>query len=406
MVPYISECANLGVEVLPPHVNHSAENFTVEDGKVRFGLLAVKNVSGVFIKAIINEREKNGPFASFFTFCRRVYGKEFNRRSVEHFIKCGALDGLGTNRRQMLQMMDPIISSLEDDRKHKIDGQIGLFDVGSAFEEVAEPPIPDVPELPDREKLALEKLTTGLYISGHPMAEYRDMAKKLRCARIDNLLEADPQDPSSYRDGAKVDVLVILSSVKKKITKNDTTMAFLEAEDMYGSIEVIVFPKAYTQYAPFIAEDAIVLIKARLSVRDDEAPKLLLESIEPAPSLGGFQKHMAAPKPEYQTISYIENAASPAPGSRTDNTAAQPAKASDPGKKRAHGLFLRFASENDDTKQQALSRITAFSGNTPVYFYFTDSKKYDLKTGLRVGVSAPLLSSLKQLLGDKNVVLQ
>ena len=414
MVPYISECANLGVEVLPPHVNYSDENFTVVDGKVRFGLLAVKNVSSVFIKVIIKEREANGSFTSFFSFCKRVYGREFNRRSVEHFIKCGALDDLGTNRRQMLQMMDTVIASLEDDRKHKIEGQFGLFDTGSQFAEIAEPPIPDVPELPEREKLAMEKLTTGLYISGHPMAEYRDMAKKLRCARVDHLLEADPQDPSSYRDGQKVVVLAILSSVRKKITKNDTTMAFLEAEDMYGSIEVLVFPKAYLQYANYIAEDAIVLLKARLSVRDDEAPKLLLESIEPAPSLSGFGKSTAAPAPEYTAVSYIGHSAaetdSPAPvaAARMASAAAvaeQPRPAAS-AQKRTHGLFLRFASESDGTKQQALNRITAFEGSTPVYFYFNDSKKYDLKTGITAGISAQLLASLKQLLGDKNVVLQ
>ena len=149
-------------------------------------------------------------------------------------------------------------------------------------------------------------------------------------------------------------------------------------------------------------------------MRDDEAPKLLLESIEPAPSLSGFGKSTAAPAPEYTAVSYIGHSAaetdSPAPvaAARMASAAAvaeQPRPAAS-AQKRTHGLFLRFASESDGTKQQALNRITAFEGSTPVYFYFNDSKKYDLKTGITAGISAQLLASLKQLLGDKNVVLQ
>ena len=410
MVPYIAECGNIGVEVIPPHVNHSMENFTVEDGKIHFGLLAIKNVSSVFIKEVVKERVENGDYKSFYSFCERVYDKGFNRRSVENFIKCGALDNLGVNRRQMLQMMDVVVSSLETDKKHKIEGQIGLFDMGSQFSERSEPTPPDVPELPEKEKLAMEKLTTGLYLSGHPMTAYKDMAKRYRCARIDHLLEADPHDPTSYKDGQRLQVLVILATVRKKITKNDTTMAFLSVEDMYGAIEVLVFPKAYDKYAAYIAEDAIVLMKTRLSLRDDEAPKLLLEAIEPAPALSSMTSP-AAPPPEYTAVSYIGNAAAAPAGAAAP--APRPAQPVQPAQttqktaqKRTHGLFLRFPSEADAAKAMALSRISAFPGRTPVYFYFNDTRQYDLKTGVVTEINAPLLESLKQILGEKNVVLQ
>lgn len=410
MVPYISECGNLGIEVLPPHVNHSSENFTVEDGKVRFGLLAIKNVSSVFIKSIIKEREENGEFKSLYSFCKRLYGKDFNRRTLENFIKCGALDGFGTNRRQMLQMIEVILASLEHEKKHKMEGQFGLFDMGSTFEESAEIEPPDIPELPEREKLAFEKLTTGVYITGHPMAEYKEMAKQMRCARIDHLLEADPQDPESYKDGQKVVVLAILSSVRKKITKNDTTMAFLEIEDMYGSIEVLVFPKAYVKFAEYINEDAIVLMNARLSVKDDEAPKLLLEEIKPAPSLTSFNSAKNAPAPEYTAVSYIGHSAPTAPTvpQPKNETAQKPEQkaSADSGKKRTHGLFLRFPSETDPSVQQTINRLSAFSGNTNVFFYYNDIKKYNMKTGIGVQLNAPLLENLKKLLGEKNVVVQ
>lgn len=425
MVPYISECGNLGIEVLPPHVNHSEENFTVEDNKIRFGLLAIKNVSGIFISTVLREREKNGKFTSFYSFCKRVHGKDFSRRSIENFIKCGALDGMNLNRRQMLQMLDAIIGSLENERKTRMDGQIGLFDLGSQFEQSSEPEAPKIPEFPDNEKLALEKAVTGLYISGHPMTIYRALSKRLHCARTDMLKEADPSDPASYKDGQKVTLLAILSGVKKKITKNDTTMAFLNAEDMYGSIEIIVFPKTYNQYASLITEDAVVLIKARVSVRDDEETKLLLEAIEPAPPPNAYEKP-DAPAPEYTEVSYIGHSKpisepepmhesvsvskpkpEPKPEPKVEPKTEKPKPAATRTQSKGrHGLFLRFDSSDCTPHRLAISRIDAFPGETPVYYYFNDTKQYNLKTGKATQISAPLLESLKQLLGEKNVVLQ
>ena len=413
MVPYISECGNLGVEVLPPHVNFSDENFTVDDGKIRFGLLAIKNVSGAFIREVVKERRENGEYKSFYTFCERVYEKGFNRRSVEQFIKSGALDGLGLNRRQMLLMMDVVVSSLEVDKKKKISGQVGLFDLGSEFSQHSEPAAPDVDEMPDREKLAEEKLATGIYISGHPMAAYQKMSKAYKCARIDRLLEADPQDPSSYRDGAKVSVMVILASVRKKITKNDTTMAFLQAEDMYGAIEVLVFPKAYDKFGAMLEEDAILLMQARLSVRDDEAPKLLLESVAPAPSLTQFERGVNAPPPAYASASnFRKDGAQSAPPVQdvppaTNAAPSQPAvnqTVSPQAKPRR--LFLRFPSASDRVRATAESRVREFPGATPVCYYYEDTKQYDLKTGVVTEISAPLLENLRRMLGEKNVVLQ
>ena len=408
MVPYISECGNLGVEVLPPHVNFSDENFTVTDGKIRFGLLAIKQVSGAFIHEIVKERKENGDYKSFYTFCERVYEKGFNRRSVEQFIKCGALDGLGLNRRQMLLMMDVVVSSLEVDKKKKITGQIGLFDLGSEFAEHLEPAAPDVEEMPEKEKLAAEKETTGIYISGHPMAAYKKMAKAYKCARVDRLLEADPADPSSYRDGAKVSVLVIIATMRKKITKNDTTMAFLQVEDMNGAIEVLVFPKAYDKFGAMLEEDAIILMQARLSVRDDEAPKLLLESVTPAPSLVQFERGVNVPPPAYETVAPVRgNAPNTAPDAAPPEAPAQPAaNQTAPARAKPRRLFLRFPSASDRVKASAESRVREFPGATPVCFYFEDTKQYDLKTGVAAEISAPLLENLRRMLGEKNVVLQ
>ncbi len=211
VVPYIAECGNLGISVLPPSVNFSRESFTVEEDAVRFGLLAVKNVAQSYVELIISERDKNGKYESFYSFCKRTYGKEFNRRSVEHLIKAGALDGMGTNRNQMLAMVDTVIESLENDKKSSVDGQMGFFDMSAELAKATEPEIPDLPEFSEKEILQLEKESTGIYMSGHPMTAYKNYASKIHSAKVIDLLESDINDPKSmYKSGQRVRILTIL----------------------------------------------------------------------------------------------------------------------------------------------------------------------------------------------------
>ena len=241
---YIAECSRIHISVLPPHVNESLEGFTVADGCIRFGLLAIKNLGRGFIKGILEERETGGPFTSFYSFCKRIYGgKDVNRRALESLVKCGALDGLDANRRQMLQSLPVVMETLEADKRRNIDGQLGFFDMSATFGEDTGPALPAVDEFPAVEKLRMEKESTGLYLSGHPMMEYTDAAKKVKAARISDLLEAAQEYSTRYIDNSQVTLLGIVSSIKKKITKSDATMAFLSVEDMYGAIEVIVFPR-------------------------------------------------------------------------------------------------------------------------------------------------------------------
>lgn len=423
VVPYISECENLGVKVLPPHVNESMEKFAVIDGNIRFGMLAIKNIGGAFIKVIIDEREQAGKYKSFYSFCKRTYGKQFNRRAVENLIKSGALDNLGANRRQMLQMLPDIIEDLDSDKKRNIEGQLGLFDLSPQLSVEAEPIPPEVEEIPDREKLLLEKATTGLYISGHPVAEYKDMSKRLHCARIDALKESKLGDASSdYHDGQKIIILAILSTVKKKITKNDTTMAFLTAEDVYGAIEVVVFPKGYTEFAHNIVEDKIVLIKGRLSLRDDKEPSIVCESIEAAPTPESFARQNAAPPPEYSKLDYVGRpvvgatvktaAVGAAPGSvRAAKQSAEPSTAGHEEIRQKlrlakRGVFLRLPSAQCEALSKATAQLKGCSGSVPVHFYYSDTKKYDFETGFSLGLDAEPILSLGRLLGEKNVVIQ
>ena len=374
---YNNECSRIGIKVLPPNVNESSESFTVSDGNIRFGLLAIKNLGRNFIKNIIAER-RTGKFTSFYNFCSRMHGADFNKRAVESLIRSGALDGLGANRRQMILGMNEIIDDLDNKRKRNVEGQIGLFDVGFGNDsaESAEPQLKYADEFPHNELLSMEKETTGLYLSGHPMTQFTEISEKFRCAKIGELLEAGSEQGSKYKDGERVKTMGIITHVKKKVTKSDTTMAFLDVEDITGSVETVVFPKTLLENSPLIAEGNVLVFSGRLDVREDEPPKLICENI------------LTAEKA-------LERIGTSAPQN------------SEPQKKKRSGLFLRFSSENCAEMLQAEKLLAIFDGRTPLYYYFMDTKKYVPMPFERfVDINEPLLNELKNVLGDENVVLQ
>ncbi len=280
---YIAECTRIGIKVLAPNINSSFEGFTVKNGQIRFGLLAIKNLGRNFIKTIIDNREQGGKYTSFYTFCKRVYSKDFNRRAVESLIKCGACDGLDLNRRQMLYMLPIIISELDSDKNRNVIGQIGFFDEDSGFSFKNEINAPDLEEMPKNELLAFEKEITGLYISGHPMDEYAGIFNKLKCDSISSILENNDSFASKYRDNSNVKIFGIITRVEKKITKNNSTMCFIELEDIGASIECIVFSKLYADRINHLKAGNILLIRGRLSLREDREPSVICESIEPNP---------------------------------------------------------------------------------------------------------------------------
>ena len=357
---YISECNRMGIEVLRPDVNFSRAQFTTDFGKIRFGLLAVKNLGRSFIDAIYKERCLNGKYTSFYDFVKRVYSKDFNKRAVESLIKCGALDSFSLNRREMMLNLNSVVASVEITKRRNIDGQIGLFDLGN-IEDSSEPELDRADEFGRLEMLNYEKETTGLYISGHPMAEYVGLSKQIKAAPVSDLLEAAGDAASPYKDGTFVKVFGIISSVKKKITKNDSTMAFVTVEDVTGSVEIIVFPKVYERYANMLSVGSVTVIKGRLSLRDDEDSKIVADSFEPCPK--------------------------------------------EEKKAKKSGMFLRFGSENDPRVKAALNILDGGMGTVPVYFFFSDKKKY-VNTGLTFSVDDERRTKLCELLGEGNVVIQ
>ena len=363
---YISECTRLGIKVLTPSVNSSFEGFTVKNGSIRFGLLAIKNLGRGFIRTIINERESAGKYTSFYSFCKRVYSKDFNRRAVESLIKCGALDGMDLNRRQMLYMLPVIVSELDADKNKNVAGQIGFFDEGSQFSDMNEIKVPDFEELPYKELLAFEKEITGLYISGHPMDEYKDIAKKIKADNISEIVEADGSFGSKYKDNCRVKIYGIISRVEKKTTKNNSVMCFITVEDISASIECIVFSKLYADRVMHLQAGNVIVINGRLSLREEKEPTVICESIEPNP---------------YNTMKYDSKE-----------------------KKQLKGIFLRIESRSSAVKSK-LDDIFAFnSGSTDLYYYYTDCKKYEHITTVTLDKKTETM--LSELIGRENIVIR
>lgn len=366
---YISECSRLGIKILPPNINQSTESFEVSGGNIHFSLLAVKNLGRNFIRRMIAEREIKGNFTDFYDFCCRMYGKDFNRRAIESLVKCGAFDGLGANRKQMISVIDNIIQDLDSEKRRNVDGQLGFGDLINASDEVASAPsfsYPDVEEYPAETLLKYEKEVAGMYLSGHPMAKYKAISEKMKCAKISDIVN---EESTVYKDNDRVKILGLIGSVKKKITKSDSTMAFVTLEDTYGSVEVIVFPKNLAENPALFVEGNIILLRGRVSMREDEDTKIVCESVERCPAENSVPDE---PKTE---------------------------------KKKVKGLFLRFDNAQSPQIECCRKLLAIFDGNVPLFYYFSDVKKYSRNPiGIGIDVNPVLLRELRKILGDENVI--
>lgn len=292
---YIRAAKDLGIEIMPPNINESHSKFTVKENKIWFGLSAVKNVGDNIIDNIVKTKDQKGEFLDFIDFCNKIPSSCMNKRTIESLIKAGAFDCLGVYRSQLLAVYEKIIDSVSAQRKKNIEGQMSLF---SGFkEEFKQTQIqyPNIKEFDKKYLLAMEKEITGLYLSGNPLEEYEKVLKNATSIRSiditqDETLEEDILDEgakhvqnqnSKVRDGQKVIVGGIISEVSKKVTRSNTLMAFIKLEDLYGSIEIIIFPKTLERFKELVVEDEIILVKGRISKREDEQPKILCDGIEP-----------------------------------------------------------------------------------------------------------------------------
>ncbi len=364
---YIAECKRLGIRLAPPDINSSMKGFTASgDSVINYGLLGIKNLGNDFIEAIIKEREK-AEFKDLSDFCTRMQGYKFNRRAVESLIRCGALDKLGANRKQMLQSLPVLLGDIEQKYKSTMYGQVGFFDLGDSFEEKVE--LPEVEEFSASELLQMEKEITGLYLSGHPMDKYDAFVEKSRCRRTYEVLEAGTAG-SELKDGDRVTLCGIITHITVKQTRaSKANMAFVTLEDLYGTVEVILFPNVFLKYASMITQNNVIAVSGNLSVEEEKDAKILVNTVI---------------KP-----TVIHSA------SKQENT---------PKKKKRVGLFLKFSGRDDEKINSAMQLLSNYRGDFPLYFYYNDTKKYELRNNAEyVSPDSNLIFSLKKLLGESNV---
>lgn len=369
---YTAECKRIGLRLGPPNINKSMKGFTANGRIINYGLLGIKNVGSDFIDDVVKERA-NGPFTDLADFCMRMQDSHFNRRAVESLIRCGAMDCFGNNRRQMLQALPSLVTNIENYKNNTRYGQVGFFDLGQSDAINFNEDMPDVPEFSKNELLKMEKEMTGLYLSGHPMDKYVDVCRSLGYAYTIDLIDAEKDELSKYKDKSKVKLCGIITHTTLKQTRSNAKMAFVTIEDLYGSIEVVVFPKTLEQYAQYIYEGSVISVSGNLSVEEQKDAKILAEEI-------------TAPPRENTVIKSNDDAAKKA-------------------KKKRHGLFLRFNNENDPSIRLVKRVTSIFEGTVPLYFYYIESSRYELQSSEDfVEINETEINELKRILGEENVV--
>lgn len=279
---YIMTCRSMGIQILPPDINLGESGFSVSGNEIRYALTAIKSIGRPIIDEVVAERNARGPYTNLEDFITRIADKDVNKRAIEHFIKAGALDSLGGTRKQFMSVYIQIMDHIQQDKKNNMAGQISLFDIVSEEEkEDYEIKLPDVGEYSKEMKLAFEKEVLGIYISGHPLEEYQDLWRKNITNTTADFALDEELNATIVQDGKTATIGGMITEKKIKYTKNEKVMAFLQVEDLVGSVEVIVFPRDYEKYGSFLSEDNKVFIKGRVSVEEDRDGKMICEKIVP-----------------------------------------------------------------------------------------------------------------------------
>ncbi len=365
VIEYTAECQRMGIRVLPPDINASDAGFTVEGKDIRFGLLALKNVGRNLIATVVRERSGT-PYRSLYDFCKRLHGTEINRRAVESMIKSGAFDNLEAKRRSMMDGVEGILKSVESEARRNLDGQIDLFGALDGEQESGR----NVYKLPDSGEeypydilLQMEKEVSGLYLSGHPLDHYRPVIEKVSTCRIS---ERVGENAHAY-DEQNVTLVCTVVRTKTINTKAGGMMAFITVEDLSGSMEVLAFPKVLLAASEAVHDNAVVVIKGRVSYKEDEPSKLIADSI-------------------------------------VDVERYEPDKIKTDIKSTKNGLWLKLSSMRSESFEETKNLLQIFEGNFPVYMYFEDTKQRMLAPkSLWCTQSDLLVSELERVLGAGNV---
>ena len=380
---YINECRDMGIALLPPDVNRSRDSFTVEPEGIRFGLVAIKNIGRGFIQAVVRERERGGDFTGFQDFCERMYDSDINKRAVENLIRAGAFDGFGARRSQLIAVHDKLLDSIGASRRQNVEGQLDFFGMssGATQRRSVEMILPDIPEYAPEELMRQEKEVTGLYLSGHPMAAYRDVARRAGAVHIAAVNEDFAQEggPTSFQDEQRITVAGIVTAYRTKATRSGSLMAYATVEDDTASIELLCFSRTLEKYGRLLGEGSAVLIQGKLSVRDEKPPQILCDEVR---SLTGHQSG-GGPGPEPSA----------------------PERQGRPGVQVLEGkvLWLRVPSKSHPALAHINRVISMFPGQTPARLVFTDTGK---RMGTTCLLGKSLVEELVEALGKENVVIQ
>lgn len=383
---YIADCRAGGIPVLPPDINESNDGFTDTGSKIRFGLAAVKGIGQGFIRSVMAERTRSGSFSSFQDFCERMCGPELNKRAAECLIKAGAFDGLGGNRRQLLSIYNKLMDDIQTNQRSNLEGQFDLFGM------TEEPqhrlvPLPAVEEFSARERMLMEREVTGLYLSGHPMDDFREQVRAAGASPIADILIAFEAggETGPYQDGQVVLLAGIISAFKTKTTKNNALMAYVTLEDGGGSMELLVFQRTLNDWNGRLGEGTAVYVRGRISVRDEKEPQLMADD---------FCLLEENQKPQFHTPGHFDRPKSPAP--RPDQTP-----------DREQTLWLRLPSQTSPEYDKLRRILFMFEGleqdRKPIKLYFADTRK---QLAARCWHHPSLLRALRELLGSENVILK
>ena len=368
---YFAECRENGIALLPPDVNHSSDCFMVEPGGIRFGLVAIKNIGRGLIQRMMRERERGGPFTDFEDFCKRMDGADMNKRAVENLIRAGAFDSTGARRSQLLAVYEKVMDGIANGNRANIEGQIDFFGLGVQTERQNSLTLPDLPEFSAQELMAMEKETTGLYLSGHPMDGYRELARASGAVQISRIMDdfAQEEGPTRFSDGQKVRLAGVVTSSKTKTTKKNTLMAYVMLEDGTGSMEMLCFTRVLEQYGSYLKEGQVISVSGTLSVRDEKAPQLMCDF------------------------------ARPLTGTAQGETAADSAPQTD-----RRTLYLKMPSLDCPEMEMFKKILFLFEGGSnPVRIRLADTGKL---IGTTCNLQDSLIREMKARLGEENVVVK
>ena len=363
---YIAECKEWDIQLLPPDVNESETNFTVSPQGIRFGLAALKGVGRSVMNAMLEERVKHGPFTDFMDFCDRMFDHDLNRRVLESLIKAGAFDRMGCRRSQLMQVFGQVLDGIAASRKRNVEGQMDLFGFGGGEGESTPLPtlhLPDIPEYTPQELMTMEKEVTGLYLTGHPMDAYREIARKRGAVTIGSILNdfEGEEGPQRFRDGERVTVAGVIATYKTRTTRNNTLMAYVNLEDDTASMELLCFSRVLGESGGYIRENSAVLVTGRISVRDEKEPQIMVDTISPL-NQGEAQQQEKEPR-----------------------------------------LYIRMPSHQDPRMRKVELVLSFFPGEGQAVLYFEDTKK---RYGARCLIHPALIQDLKERLGEENVVVK